>query len=143
MIHFFKKDEERRIIATIQEAERQTSGEIRVHLEDELIGEVRTVAAKIFHELKMDETADRNGVLIFIVPSMHRFAIIGDKGINEKVPLNFWEDVRDLMQRNFRQGNFVQGVIEGIKLSGLKLKEYFPRAADDVNELPDEISYGR
>ncbi len=142
MVNFFKKEEEKRIVAAIKEAEGHTSGEIRVHLEKELAGEVRNVAARVFHELEMDQTAERNGVLIFIVPSMHRFAIIGDKGINEKVPANFWEEVRDVMQQHFRQGNFGEGVVEGVRLSGLKLKEYFPRQSDDKNELPDEISYG-
>ncbi len=142
MVNFFKKKEEQRIVAAIKEAEGHTSGEIRVHLEKELAGDARNVAARVFHELEMDQTAERNGVLIFIVPSMHRFAIIGDKGINEKVPSNFWEDVRDVMQQHFRQGNFGEGVVEGVRLSGLKLKEYFPRMSDDKNELPDEISYG-
>ena len=143
MIKFFSKKEEQRIVAAIQEAEGHTSGEIRVHLEREIIGDVQGVGLRIFHELEIDQTADRNGVLIFLVPDIRRFAIIGDEGIDKAVPPNFWEDVRDIMQRNFREGNFVTGVCEGIKLAGLKLKEHFPHAgADDVNELPDEISYG-
>lgn len=142
MVKFFTTEQEQRIIAAIKEAEGQTSGEIRVHLEKELIGDTLNVAARIFHELEMDTTAERNGVLIFIVPSMHRFAIIGDQGINEKVPTNFWDDIRDVMQQYFRKGDFTNGVIEGVKMSGKKLKEYFPRQSDDVNELPDEISYG-
>lgn len=144
MIKFFSKKEEQRIIAAIREAESQTSGEIRVHLEREIIGDVQGVGFRIFHELEMDKTADRNGVLIFLVPDIRRFAIIGDEGINRVVPPHFWEDVRDLMQRHFRQGDFVTGVCEGIKLAGQKLKDHFPHAGDDdVNELPDEISYGR
>ena len=144
MVKFFTKKQEQRIIAAIREAESQTSGEIRVHLEQEIIGDVQSVGLRIFHELEMDQTADRNGVLIFIVPEVRRFAIIGDEGINRVVPAHFWEDVRDLMQRNFRQGDFVLGVCEGIQLAGKKLKEHFPHAgSDDVNELPDEISYGR
>ncbi len=143
MVNFFKKEEEQQIIAAIKEAEGHTSGEIRVHLERELIGDARNVAAMVFHELEMDKTAERNGVLIFIVPSMHRFAILGDRGINEKVPPNFWEDVRDVMQDFFRQGKFGEGIVNGVKMTGLKLKEHFPRKSDDKNELPDEISYGR
>lgn len=142
MVKFFTKEQEQRIIAAIQEAEGHTSGEIRVHLEKELIGDALNVAARIFHELEMDTTAERNGVLIFIVPSMHRFAIIGDEGINKKVPENFWDDIRDLMQGYFRKGDFTEGVIKGVRAAGIKLKEYFPRSSDDVNELPDEISYG-
>ena len=142
MVNFFSTAQEQRIIAAIRKAEGQTSGEIRVHLEKELIGDALNVAARVFHELEMDTTEERNGVLIFIVPAMHRFAIIGDKGINEKVPPNFWDDIRDAMQANFRQGKFTEGVIEGVHRAGIKLKEYFPRKADDKNELPDEISYG-
>ena len=142
MIKFFTIEQEQRIVASIREAEQLTSGEIRVHLERELIGDVLNVGARVFHELEMDSTEERNGVLIFIVPSMHRFAIIGDQGINEKVPVDFWEEVRDVMQQYFRQGQFTEGVIEAVKRSGIKLKEYFPRRADDKNELPDEISYG-
>ena len=77
------------------------------------------------------------------MPSMHRFAIIGDEGINKKVPPHFWEEVRDGMQQHFRKGEFKEGVMEGVRLSGQKLKAFFPRSADDKNELPDEISYGR
>ena len=125
MVKFFTKEQEQRIVAAIRESEGHTSGEIRVHLERELIGDALNVAARVFHELEMD-----------------RFAIIGDKGINEKVPVDFWDDVRDIMQQYFRQGKFTEGVIEGVKLSGQKLKEHFPRKSDDRNELSDEISYG-
>lgn len=143
MINFFSTKEEQQIVAAIREAEGQTSGEIRVHLEREIIGDVQGVAARIFHELEMDTTADRNGVLIFLVPDIKRFAILGDEGINKVVPPHFWEDVRDLMQSHFRKKDFVKGICEGVKLAGIKLKEHFPHAGDkDVNELPDEISYG-
>ena len=142
VVKFFTTEQEQRIIAAIREAEGHTSGEIRVHLEKELIGDALNVAARVFHELEMDSTEERNGVLIFIVPSMHRFAIIGDKGINEKVPRDFWDDIRDLMQDHFRKGNFTEGVIQSVKLAGQKLKEHFPRTSKDKNELPDEISYG-
>ncbi|MFQ5447749.1 MAG: TPM domain-containing protein [Saprospiraceae bacterium] len=142
MINFFKKEEEQRIIAAIGEAEAQTSGEIRVHLQKGFKGKVEDAAAKTFARLRMDRTADRNGVLIFIVPSRQQFAIIGDKGIHEKVPPNFWQDVRDVMQHHFRDGKYADGVCEGVLLAGQKLKEHFPWQSDDVNELPDEISYG-
>jgi uncharacterized membrane protein len=142
VVKFFTAEQEQLIIAAIREAEGQTSGEIRVHLEKELIGDALNVAARVFHELEMDSTDERNGVLIFIVPSMHRFAIIGDKGINDRVPEDFWDEIRDVMQDYFRQGDFTQGVIEGVRRSGIKLREFFPRRPGDKNELPDEISYG-
>ena len=141
MIHFFKKEEEARIIAAIQEAERQTSGEIRVHLERKAGDNILNAAAITFHKLEMDKTKLRNGVLIFLVPSHKEFAILGDEGINKKVPANFWEEVRDVMQQNFRAGKFTDGVCAGVQLAGEKLKAHFPWESDDKNELPDEISY--
>lgn len=143
MIDFFTKEDEQRIIAAIRDAEGRTSGEIRVHLEREYEGGITGAAHRTFHALGMDRTKQRNGVLIFIVPPKHEFAIYGDRGINQKVPPHFWNDVRDLMQQNFRQGKFADGVCEGIRLAGEKLMEHFPWQAGDKNELSDEISYGR
>lgn len=142
MVKFFKEEDSEKIIAAIKEAELNTSGEIRVHLQKRCWTNVLKAASKTFHRLKMDKTDLRNGVLIYIVPSKHQFAIVGDKGINEKVPENFWEDVKNLMQSHFRENRFVEGVCEGVRLSGEKLKEHFPWQTDDENELPDEISYG-
>jgi len=142
MVNFFSKEDERRIIEAIREAEGRTSGEIRVHLEPKVNGDPLEAAAAVFHRLKMDRTAERNGVLIFLVPKEHKFAIFGDKGIHEKVPPGFWEEVRDIMREHFRQGRFADGVCEGIRRAGEKLAAYFPRKDDDINELTDEISYG-
>lgn len=143
MIDFFTKEDEQNIIAAIQEAEKRTSGEIRVHLERDYEGGITGAAHRTFHKLGMDRTKQRNGVLIFIVPPKHEFAIYGDRGINQKVPVHFWEEVRDAMQQNFRQGKFADGVCQGIRLAGEKLREHFPWEKGDKNELPDEISYGR
>lgn len=143
MIDFFTKEDEQAIIAAIREAERQTSGEIRVHLERSYEGSITGATHRTFHALGMDRTKQRNGVLIFIVPPKHEFAIYGDRGIHEKVPPHFWEDVRDVMQQNFRQGQFAEGVCQGIRLAGEKLREHFPWTDGDKNELPDEISYGK
>lgn len=143
MIDFFKKEEEKQIVAAIKRAEDRTSGEIRVHLERELDGyDILDVGTEVFFLLKMEETELRNGVLFFIVPNEKKFAILGDKGINEKVPENFWDDVRDILQSHFKQGQFAEGIIKGIDLVGEKLHQYFPYQSDDINELPDDISYG-
>lgn len=142
MVKFFSKEEEASIVAAIQDAERNTSGEIRVHVE---VGERTTalsLAARIFNELGMHKTADRNGVLILLEVDRREFAIIGDEGINKVVSQDFWEDERDLMQRNFKQGKFAEGIVLAVEQVGAKLKKFFPYQADDVNELPDEISYG-
>ena len=141
MIRFFPKEDEEKIIDAIQQAELNTSGEIRVHLEDKLKGEALPAAVKTFQRLQMHKTEARNGVLIFIAPEQRKFAIIGDKGINEKVPQNFWQDERDLMAQHFKQGEYTAGVCAVIQQIGEKLKEYFPYQSDDENELPDDISY--
>jgi uncharacterized membrane protein len=141
MIKFFTPEEEVRIIAAIQEAERNTSGEIRVHIEKACKGELLEEAAKTFQRLGMHETEARNAVLIFLAPERREFAIIGDKGINQVVPPDFWQAERDLMLGYFRQGAFAQGICAAIEQVGEKLKEFFPFQADDTNELPDDISY--
>lgn len=143
MIDFFSKDEEKRIVQTIREAEKLTSGEIRVHLDRNYEGSILGAAYRTFLALGMERTKERNGVLIFIVPDRHEFAIYGDRGINEKVPPNFWEEVRNVMQSNFRNAMFAEGICQGVKLAGEKLREHFPWTDGDKNELPDEISYGR
>lgn len=143
MIDFFKKEEEKEIIAAIQKAERATSGEIRVHLERELDGySALDVATEVFYILEMQKTEQRNGVLFFIVPSEKQFAILGDKGINQKVPDDFWDDIRDLLASHFKNKQFKEGICKGIERVGEKLHEFFPYQSDDKNELPDEISYG-
>lgn len=141
MEKFFKPDEEERIIAAIQQAENQTSGEIRVHIDYKSKGQVMAEAWKVFERLGMQKTEARNGVLILLAPDQKQFAIIGDEGINKKVPENFWAEERNLMQGHFKQGDFCTGVCVVIEQIGQKLQEYFPHQADDVNELPDEISY--
>ncbi|MBK9014669.1 MAG: TPM domain-containing protein [Saprospiraceae bacterium] len=143
MIDFFSKDEEARIVQTISEAERQTSGEIRVHMERDYEGTILGAASRTFFALGMDRTKDRNGVLIFISPPRHDFAIFGDRGINAVVPPHFWEEVRNVMQQNFRQGMFAEGVCQGVKMAGEKLQAFFPWTDGDKNELSDEISYGK
>ena len=142
MVRFFSPDEEARIVSAIQIAENNTSGEIRVHVE---IGEIKPaldVAARVFKELGMDKTADRNGVLILLEVDRREFAIIGDVGITKVVPDNFYDEERDILQQHFRRGAFAEGIALAIERVGANLKKYFPYERDDVNELPDEISYG-
>jgi uncharacterized membrane protein len=141
MIRFFQPEEEDRIIDAIQEAELNTSGEIRVHLEDNLKGDVLQAAQKTFLKLEMHKTEARNGVLIFIAPEQRKLAILGDKGINEKVPKDFWSEERDIMLAHFKSGNYADGVCAAVQQVGAKLKDFFPYQSDDENELPDDISY--
>lgn len=140
---FLTAFDEEEIVEAIRLAEEKTSGEIRVHIEHSSNGispDVR--AAEVFHFLKMDNTAQRNGVLIYIAVHDHQFVILGDAGINEKVEADFWDCTRDAMLAHFRQGEFKQGMIAGIERAGERLAEYFPWIHGDRNELPNEISRG-
>ena len=140
---FLSKEEEQQVVQAIQSAEHQTSGEIRIHIESVCKGNVLDRAAWLFKSLKMHETAQRNGVLIYLSTSDRKFAIIGDSGINAVVPAGFWNDVKELMIGNFSKGNLTEGFVLGIGKVGEKLKEFFQFQKDDVNELTDEISYGK
>lgn len=140
---FFADSEKQAIVAAIREAEKNTSGEIQVHIErrcKESI--VLERATKVFSKLNMHLTRERNGVLFYLAIDDRKFAILGDSGINNKVSDNFWNDIKDQMEKHFRSGKFTDGLCEGIKSAGLQLKQHFPYKKDDVNELPDEISFG-
>ena len=139
---FLTKDDDKKIVTSIQQAERQTSGEIRVHFQKKLKEPLMDEAVATFFSLKMDETREKNGVLFFFVPSQKLFAIIADKGINDKVPENFWEEMKTLLATEIKAGNKVEGICKAISMTGEKLREFFPYdTLLDINELPDEISY--
>ncbi len=138
---FFSKAEKNAIINTIQEAELQTSGEIRVHLERRAREPFFEHAKEIFEKLGMTKTRERNGVLIFVGLASRRFALLGDKGIHEKVEAGFWDDVAVQMEEYFRQDQFAEGIIAAVAQIGVKLLEHFPYQRDDKNELPDAISF--
>ena len=142
MVKFFSPAEEDRIVAAIRQAELATSGEIRVHVEVGAHAPALDVATRVFRQLGMHETQDRNGVLILLEVDRREFAIIGDEGIDRVVSEDFWDTERDLMQQHFRKGEFTEGIVAVIEQIGAKLKRFFPYRADDVNELPDDISYG-
>lgn len=140
---FFSTEQQRQIVDAIKVAELNTSGEIRVHVENHCKGDVLDRSVMVFNTLKMDKTAARNGVLIYLAVTDKKFAIIGDEGINRLVEHDFWNDVKDEMARCFREGDFTGGVTNGILRVGEKLKAFFPYQSDDVNELPDDISFGK
>ena len=137
---FLSKAEEQEIVQAIVEAEKNTSGEIRVHIEEHTEKLPLERAQEVFFKLKMDETQDRNGVLFYVCVSDKKFAIIGDKGINEAVESDFWDCTKDTVIANFKEGNFKKGLVEGILRAGERLKKYFPYQSDDTNELSNEIS---
>jgi uncharacterized membrane protein len=140
---FLREEEKQVVVRAIEEVERNTSGEIRVHIENFLEGkDVYKLAVQKFNKLGMHKTEQRNGVLIFVAVHDHKFAIIGDKGINEKVPDHFWEDTRNIMAEAFRKGDYTEGLRQGVLHAGEQLKAHFPFKSDDQNELSDEISFG-
>jgi len=140
--NFFNKAEKDKIIKAIKDAENQTSGEIRLHLESRCKGDALERAVRMFEKLKMHETQLRNGTLIYLAVKDRKFAIFGDEGINEIVPDNFWQDVKEEMRVHFQKSEFLSGLTRGIFLVGEKLKAHFPYQEDDINELPDDISVG-
>lgn len=138
---FLETEEQLDIVKAIGAAERCTSGEIRVHVEPKCSGDPMARAIAVFNKLKMFETAQRNGVLIYVAYKSHKFAIIGDKGINEIVPEGFWAEELKLLGDYLSTNNQCKGLCEVVKIIGERLSEYFPISADDVNEQSDEISY--
>ncbi len=138
----FTKEEKGQIVQAIKTAENLTSGEIQVHLENHCKMDVMDRAAEIFAILKMHKTKLRNGVLFYMAIKDHKFAILGDEGINEIVPKNFWDEIKETMMLHFSQEHIIDGLVQGITMAGEALKENFPIQEDDENELPDEISFG-
>ncbi len=126
----------------IKEAELDTSGEIRVHIESKCTSDPLQRAVYVFNYLKMYNTAARNGVLIYVAVESRKLAIIGDAGINKIVPDNFWNAIKEGMGEAFSQGRYVDGLCQAIRETGETLKHYFPYRSDDINEQPDEISFG-
>lgn len=141
--NLFTKEEKLEIEKAIQTAELNTSGEIRVHVESKCEGSELDRAAFWFAELKMHKTEKRNGVLIYMAAHDKKFAIIGDIGINAAVEEDFWDVTKELMLGFFKEGKYPQGLSVGIIQAGLQLKKHFPYQTDDVNELSDEISFGK
>jgi len=140
---FFTQQQKEDIKLAVQQAEKETSGEIRVHVENVCEGDVLDRAATVFDKLGMTKTEQRNGVLFYVALKSHKFAILGDLGINAKVPKNFWESTKEKIIEHFKEGLFAEGLIEGVTLAGKELKQWFPYQTDDVNELPDDISFGK
>lgn len=139
---FLTAKEEQEIVEAIRLAEKQTSGEIRIHIERTSPIDAFDRALDVFHELKMDNTKLQNGVLIYVAVDDRNFVIFGDKGINDVVESDFWDCTKDIMQSHFKNGNFKQGLIEGVKNAGEQLAKHFPWHHTDSNELSNDISKG-
>ncbi len=139
---FFSEEDQQKIVAAIGRAEKETSGEIRVHVESRCRGDALKRAVQVFKSLKMHKTELHNGTLVYLAMKDRKFAILGDRGINEKVPDDFWDDVKERMSVHFKKGDFAAGITIAVEMIGEKLKAFFPYKADDINELSDDISFG-
>ena len=139
---FLTKEEEQEIVEAIRVAEKNTSGEIRIHIEKTTSKAPFDRALEVFHELKMNETQLQNGVLIYLAVADKKFVICGDKGINDVVSEDFWDTTKEVMATQFKTGNFKQGLIDGITKAGHQLSTNFPWEENDTNELSNEISKG-
>ncbi len=138
---FFSAKQQEAIKQAIHDAEKETSGEIRVHIEKNCKGDVLDRTATLFAKLGMNKTQLRNGVLFYLAVNDHKFAVIGDQGINAKVPEDFWEKIKITVLEQFHENRYAKGLIDGITMAGNELKAWFPYQAGDVNELPDDISF--
>jgi uncharacterized membrane protein len=139
----FTPEERKRIMKAIETAETDTSGEIRVHVEVSYDGALLDRAATVFARLGMHKTALRNGVLFYLAVKKRQFAVIGDAGINRVVPPTFWDEIRQVIEGHFKNSEFGEGLSKGILMTGEQLKKHFPYMAGDINELPNEISFGK
>ena len=139
---FLSAADRQRVAAAISAAEQRTSGEIRVHLDDHIEDDVLDHAAFVFEELGMHKTKDRNGILVYVSVSDRKAAVIGDKGINERVPTNFWNDVLGVLQLHFAAGRNAEGLCEAVMMVGEKLKHHHPHKRDDRDELSNDVSIG-
>ncbi len=137
---FLAQLEQQRIVDAIGVAEKMTSGEIRVHIQPKTRGELRNVAERTFERLGMTKTELRNGVLLFIASEEQQFVILGDRGIDEKVPPGFWDAIAAKLTERFKASQFTDGIVEAIESAGAQLQSYFPRAENDVDELANDIN---
>lgn len=138
---FFSEAQQQEVVAAIAAAEMNTSGEIRLHLVDACKKDPKEEAIAVFEKLGMTSTERRNGVLIFLAVQDKKFAIVGDKGIDEVVPADFWDSIRDEILLHFKQGDYLTGLKQGIAHVGEKLKVHFPFWDNDQNELSNDISF--
>ena len=137
----FTEELQKQVVDAIETAELNTSGEVRVHFDDKCKGDVLDRAAYVFEKLGMHKTEQRNGVLFYLAVQDKKFAILGDAGINQKVPEDFWEEIKSNVLASFKNGDFAGGLSSGIIKAGDQLKAHFPYQEDDVNELDNEISF--
>ena len=143
MPDIINKIDRQRLEAAIKKAETNTSGEIRIHIENSCPEELMDRAAFLFEKLEMHKTDLRNGVLFYLAMKDRVFAILGDAGINSKVPEGFWDTIKEEMTALFKNDNPIGAIETGVLMAGEQLKSHFPYQSNDANELSDEISFGK
>ncbi len=141
---FFSDDDFLRISNKIKETEKNTSGEIRISIKEKSSWldrkkDIRALAEREFYKLNMHSTRDNTGILLFLLLAQRKFYILADKGINEKVDQSVWNNIRDEMQSEFKEGHFTKGILSGIENVGNVLSKHFPIKSDDTNELSNRI----
>jgi uncharacterized membrane protein len=140
---YFTEENKLQIANAIRVAEMNTSGEVRLHIEKYCKGDALDQAAYVFGKLEMHKTKLRNGVLFYLAVEDRKFAILGDAGINQKVPADFWDKTKELVLSKFSEGNITKGLTQGILMAGEQLKTHFPHLEGDKNELTNDISFGK
>jgi len=140
---FLTKEEKKQVEEAIGKAEKESSGEIKLYIDRFCWEKIEDKAERVFRKLGLFKTKERNGVLIYLVTANQEFFIYGDEGINKKVPDNFWDEIKNLMQESFGRGDFGKGLAEAVEKVGMELKTYFPYRKNDENEISDEIEYGK
>jgi len=136
---FINQLDDAKIVDAIAEAERRTSGEIRLFISSHEVAEALPEAKRQFTQMGMEKTAERNGVLIYVAPKSQTFAVVGDAGVHAKCGEDFWNATAAQMRARFKEGKFTDGLIAGIQSIGDVLQRHFPRQDNDRNELPNEI----
>ena len=143
--NFFTAEEQQLIIEAIQNAERMTSGEVRVFVESKCsYMDAIDRAAELFFQLEMQKTYDRNAVLLYVAMKDRQLAVFGDEGIHKRVGNEYWSTEVKKMISNFNRENYAAGIAEVVKDIGVALTKNFPFNNDtDKNELPDDIVFGK
>ena len=138
---FLQALREDEIVAAVHQAEQKTSGEIRVFVSHKQIETPVLAAQAAFVRLGMTKTRERNGVLIFVAPRTHKFAVIGDEAVHTRCGDAFWRLLADEMSGHFKKGEFTEGLVHGVRKAGELLAQHFPHRPDDRNELPDRVAH--
>ena len=136
---FVHKLDDDKVTGAIADAERRSSGEIRVFVSNGEPDNALEAAEVQFLKLGMNQTRERNGVLIFFAPKVQRFAVVGDKGIHEKCGVDFWNQIAGEITGHLKAGEVTEAVVDAVTHIGDVLARHFPRSPDDKDELPNQI----